>query len=86
MIITIAGVAVLAGLVLTRKDGPYNILLRLRHRLGGPLLCATCTAFWAAVVTGLAIHFLPGIEPFLIPLAAAGYAIPLMALAGVVDL
>lgn len=81
----IVGVAAYAGAVVTRKAGPYGIFERLRT-LGKPFNCSACMAFWTALSTAILLWAFPALAFVFVAPAAAGYALGIMALCGVVDL
>lgn len=81
----IVGVAAYAGAVVTRKAGPWGVFEKLRT-LGKPFTCSACMAFWTALVTVALLWLWPALAILLAAPAAAGYALGIMALCGVVDL
>lgn len=83
-LIIICGCAAWAGMLITRKAGPYGIF-RIIRSWGKTFQCSAClSALAGAVAWGLL--FIPYAEHLLILPAALGYALALMALAGVIDL
>ena len=78
------GCAAWAGMLLTRKAGPYG-LFRLMRAWGKTFQCSACLSTLVGAIAWLLL-FLPYVEQVLILPAALGYALGLMALAGVVDL
>ena len=83
-VLIICGCAAWAGIVMTRKAGPYGLFRKTRS-WGQTFQCATClSALVGAITWGLL--WLPYAETLLMLPAALGYALALMALAGVVDL
>lgn len=74
-------------IILSRKDGPRGLLLRLREWIGTPLACSVCCAFW---------FWLPGsvimlwgnvtLQRVIECGGALGVAYAVLALAGALDL
>lgn len=83
--LSIAGIAALAGMVVTRKRGPFGVFELVRS-IGLPFTCSACMAFWSALVAGALSALFPPLRPLIAVLGAAGFAYPLMALCGVIDL
>ena len=81
----IAGCAAFGGIVITRKDGPWGTLKWVRT-LGYTFRCSLCTAALVAVVVAIPLHIWPIATAILSVPAAAGYALAIMALTGVIDL
>ncbi len=70
LLIRAAAVALIAYVV-TRKDCPFSVCLKLRNQFPSfkPLHCSLCAAFWLACL----FSFVPAI--YLQPLAVAGVAV-----------
>ena len=75
------------AIILTRKDGPFGVIMKIRNRVGTSMQCSVCAAFWAWVV--LLLTLLPSGVTVLEVIyygGALGVAFVVLALAGALDL
>ena len=75
------------AIILTRKDGPFGVIAKIRDRAGTPMQCSVCAAFWAWGV--LLLTLLPSGVTVLEVIyygGALGVAFVVLALAGALDL
>lgn len=84
-LLSIAGAAALAGMVVTSKRGPFGIFALVR-RIGMPFTCSACLGFWSALTATALWVLLPPIRALISAAGAAGIAYALMALCGKIDL
>lgn len=84
-----AGISAGLALLITRKNGPYNVFKYIR-RLGPTVRCSVCTAFLVSMLTFafylVAFQGAFVVEEFLRALSSIGWAYALLAIMGALDL
>lgn len=73
--ILILGFSILCGMVIPRKNGPFNIFRVLKVYIGKPFTCSVCMAIWSAAFVTPLLYFFPFLDYSIMLFSAAGFAI-----------